>query len=122
MIGKFLQEEENKTSEADEIAIFEAVENKTAAPFVLPDPQTDVLNIPANAEQKISVEVEEPPVFRDSEELTEVVPLPENQEKCSGHYQIMRYCLKTGCLLTASRPHCRPQILSLHPRAVESKY
>lgn len=79
MIGKFLDEQENKPTEDDEIAIFEAVEKNPSAPFVLPDSQTDVLSIPVKTEGDITEQTGQIPVFRQSEELTEVVPLAENQ-------------------------------------------
>ena len=72
MIGKFLQEEESTTENNSESNTVQTVEKTTADVFTLPETQTDVLNIPENAE--------EIPVFRDSGEIIEPIPLPENQE------------------------------------------
>ncbi|MGI9056009.1 MAG: AtpZ/AtpI family protein [Pyrinomonadaceae bacterium] len=72
MIGKFLQEEVSKTENNSESASFQTVEKTTSDVFTLPESTRDVLNIPENTEE-ISV-------FRESDEIIEPIPLPENQE------------------------------------------
>ena len=72
MIGKFLQEEESTTENNSDSNTFSTVEKTTADVFTLPETQTDVLNIPES--------IEEIPIFRESGEIIEPIPLPENQE------------------------------------------
>lgn len=70
MIGKFLQEEDG-AEEKSEINNFQTEEKPSADVLILPASQAEILTIP---------ETEEIPVFRQTEEIIEPVPLPENQE------------------------------------------
>jgi F0F1-type ATP synthase assembly protein I len=72
MIGKFL-EEENDAEENVETGIFQPEGKPSADVLTLPESQPDVLKIPAETPEEITV-------FRESEEIIEAVPLPENQE------------------------------------------
>ncbi len=75
MIGKFLQEENDaeKNSETDN---FQTDEKPPADVLALPESQPQVFETPEMPDEP----AEEITVFRESEEIIEPVPLPENQE------------------------------------------
>jgi F0F1-type ATP synthase assembly protein I len=75
MIGKFL-EEESKPAENAETDNFQTEEKPSADVLALPESRTEVLNVPETPTET----PEEIPAFRESEEIIEPVPLPENQE------------------------------------------
>ncbi len=75
MIGKFLQEENNAEANS-ETGIFQTEEKPSADVLNLPESQPEILNASEMPDEKN----QEIPVFRQTEEIIEPVPLPENQE------------------------------------------
>ena len=72
MIGKFLQEENTETEKHFESGNLQTEEKTSADVFALPQTQPEILNDRQS--------VEEIPVFRESQEIIEPIPLPENQQ------------------------------------------
>lgn len=75
MIGKFLQEE-NDAEKNFETDNFQTEEKPPADVLALPESQPQVFETPETPDEP----AEEITVFRESEEIIEPVPLPENQE------------------------------------------
>lgn len=73
MISKFLQEEDSRTELTSKPEIVSSVEKIPADILTLPETQASFENPP-----EIYNEI---PVFRESGEIIEPIPLPENQEK-----------------------------------------
>ena len=76
MIGKFLEDEENKPEEISENTAVEPENTADADVLTLPETQPDVFSLP----ETFPDDSAETTVFRESQEVVEAIPLPENQE------------------------------------------